>query len=1072
MSEFTRSTAQLFFQNSLAEVVRKLRSYTGKRNEEAIEQFIADTRVEVKSTVQSVKVAAVQKAVYFHMLGYDASFASFPVIEVMASTLFSNKRVGYLAACTLFSTETEIIPLMTALLKRDLGSSNQYEAGLALYCISTVCTPELAKDLVSDVVNLLSHPRTYVRKKAVLSLYKIFVQHPESLRPTYPKLKEKLEDDSERSDTDPAVRGAVVCVLCELARRNPANYLGLAIPFYSMLSTVHSNWTLIKIVKVFGYFAPSEPRLGKKLVEPLTNLIRTTGAKSVQYECISAVANGMSKVTSLTKLAVEKIQTFIENPDQNLKFLGLDAMARLVADNPKLMQGQRETVLQCLEDADCTIRCKALVILRDLATKKNVESTINHILERVERTPPDAGWCDAVVAAIVEMVQTDDYALIQDFEWYLGVLLELCVLDVPTFKHGGLIESEVVTILLRVNACRQYGVASLSRLIDDSRVLRSDCQCSTQWMILRAAAFACGEYPYWLEDPVTVCAALLSSRVAMLPADLQVCFLTAACKICAYARQPCERHIELCNGEEVLPPLPRVATFASIVECITPTAAPSLLEAFLASVYTEVQECAGLLRLLLQESRADVGPLLYADDLPPVAYGAQASVQIPEGLDLEMPFCDNIAGLMTLTDSELEADEEDVENDFDLEYRIEQQRLREMARREEVSPFYLRDEGVALLTEEGAQPLKGGISKKAEDNRRSDHCRRAAGKSHAMNRELLKPSNYLSSNMGRRRGKTPEEDEATRRLRHIDLTRALTAEEQLPKTMTYALLQANAMASRNPAAAEAATTADVPPVVLLSKKSLRVTFSFTDCKVNREGTRLRGTLEVENRSVSTGLRDVGVALEPAEPYPEEVVVMEADGAETAETPESTKGLALCTELKPSSVHRQWIVFHWRRLPTTLRAPLPMLLSFSKQKKMRSFALNLPLHYVCFSRRNPTITSDTFNEVLSTTLSGAPVVSAFIPCTRQALCAAVPLIQQCTSLTPVDVFKDAITLYGALRGRKSTLALTHVGVLLREAEESGGRCVKVCVLSRQQVFAELIIHDIAEAVEKAVSQCKK
>ncbi|EPY30790.1 delta-adaptin [Strigomonas culicis] len=371
MESVTSSASQLFFQNSLAEVIRKLRSSNGKENE-MIDQFIADTKREISSSVQSVKVTAIQKAAYFHMLGYPSAYANFNTIEVMADSYFGNKRTAYMAACTTFDENTDVIPLMTALLKRDLTSSNQYECGLALYCIASICTTDLARDLVGDVVNLLSHPRAYVRKKAVLALYKIFLQYPESLRPVYPKLKQKLEDSSEHSDGDASVRGAVVSVLCELARRNPSNFLGLAVPFYSLLSNVHSNWTLIKVVKVFGYFAPFEPRLGKKLVEPLTNLIETTGAKSVQYECLLAVANGLYKVPSLTKLVAQKLKIFIEDSDQNLKYLGLHALALMSTHSAKLIADQRESVMRCLDDADITVRCKALEILMNLVTEKNI----------------------------------------------------------------------------------------------------------------------------------------------------------------------------------------------------------------------------------------------------------------------------------------------------------------------------------------------------------------------------------------------------------------------------------------------------------------------------------------------------------------------------------------------------------------------------------------------------------------------------------------------------------------------------------------------------------------------------
>jgi hypothetical protein len=42
----------------------------------------------------------------------------------------------------------------------------------------------------------------------------------------------------------------------------------------------------------FGALTPLEPRLGKKLIEPLTNLINNTSAMSLLYECINTVIAG------------------------------------------------------------------------------------------------------------------------------------------------------------------------------------------------------------------------------------------------------------------------------------------------------------------------------------------------------------------------------------------------------------------------------------------------------------------------------------------------------------------------------------------------------------------------------------------------------------------------------------------------------------------------------------------------------------------------------------------------------------------------------------------------------------
>ena len=166
------------------------------------------------------------------MLGYDISWAAFNVIEVMSSSKFTHKRIGYLCASQCFSQETDVLMLTTNMIRKDLSSQNQYEAGVSLTGLSCFVSHDLAQDLVNDVITLvspslfshmtsffwnyrlaefiwclsvyrcnkfffsfqLSSTKPYIRKKAVLLLYKIFLNFPDALRPAFPRLKEKLED--------------------------------------------------------------------------------------------------------------------------------------------------------------------------------------------------------------------------------------------------------------------------------------------------------------------------------------------------------------------------------------------------------------------------------------------------------------------------------------------------------------------------------------------------------------------------------------------------------------------------------------------------------------------------------------------------------------------------------------------------------------------------------------------------------------------------------------------------------------------------------------------------------------
>jgi hypothetical protein len=46
------------------------------------------------------------------------------------------------------------------------------------------------------------------------------------------------------------VQSAAVSVVCELARKNPKNYLPLAPMFFKLMTTSTNNWMLIKIIKL------------------------------------------------------------------------------------------------------------------------------------------------------------------------------------------------------------------------------------------------------------------------------------------------------------------------------------------------------------------------------------------------------------------------------------------------------------------------------------------------------------------------------------------------------------------------------------------------------------------------------------------------------------------------------------------------------------------------------------------------------------------------------------------------------------------------------------------------------
>uniref|UniRef100_A0A8C1JFW4 Adaptor related protein complex 3 subunit delta 1 n=1 Tax=Cyprinus carpio TaxID=7962 RepID=A0A8C1JFW4_CYPCA len=60
------------------------------------------------------------------MLGYDVSWAAFNIVEVMSSSKFTYKRIGYLAASQCFHEGTDVIMLTTNQIRKVLFTKGKY----------------------------------------------------------------------------------------------------------------------------------------------------------------------------------------------------------------------------------------------------------------------------------------------------------------------------------------------------------------------------------------------------------------------------------------------------------------------------------------------------------------------------------------------------------------------------------------------------------------------------------------------------------------------------------------------------------------------------------------------------------------------------------------------------------------------------------------------------------------------------------------------------------------------------------------------------------------------------------
>lgn len=131
-SNFAGSIAgALTFQKNLTDLVRGIRKNLADESV-FISQCIQEIKQELKTEDKKVKMIAIQKLTYvreiilrskfyifkLQMKGYDMSWAAFSIIEVITNPKFTAKRIGYLAASQSFSEDTEVVMLITNMLRK------------------------------------------------------------------------------------------------------------------------------------------------------------------------------------------------------------------------------------------------------------------------------------------------------------------------------------------------------------------------------------------------------------------------------------------------------------------------------------------------------------------------------------------------------------------------------------------------------------------------------------------------------------------------------------------------------------------------------------------------------------------------------------------------------------------------------------------------------------------------------------------------------------------------------------------------------------------------------------------
>ncbi|KAF8140259.1 adaptin N terminal region-domain-containing protein [Boletus edulis] len=323
----------------------------------------------------------VAKIIFTYILGYKVDVGHMEAVNLISSSKYSEKQIGYLAVTLLMHENSDFLRLVVNSIRKDLDENNEVNNCLALHAIANVGSSEMAEALSEDVHRLLISPtsQTFVKKKAALTLLRLYRKHPEVI----PAAEWALRLVSIMDDPD---LGVVLCVTSLVMALAQDHLDAFAVCYtkavdrlyrlviqheYSVTYSyykVPTPWLQVKLLRLLQYYPPTEdPALRNALnevlqtimsnsAEPSRNVQHNNAQHAVLFEAIG-LAIHLDTSSPLVDTAAVLLARFISSKETNVRYLGLDTMAHLAAraDSLDSLKKHQGTIILSLRDKDISL---------------------------------------------------------------------------------------------------------------------------------------------------------------------------------------------------------------------------------------------------------------------------------------------------------------------------------------------------------------------------------------------------------------------------------------------------------------------------------------------------------------------------------------------------------------------------------------------------------------------------------------------------------------------------------------------------------------------------------------------
>mmetsp|Transcript_13629 Transcript_13629/g.22490 ORF Transcript_13629/g.22490 Transcript_13629/m.22490 type:complete len:847 (-) Transcript_13629:130-2670(-) len=380
----------------LRDLIRSVRACKTAAEERAvISKECALIRTAIKEEDDKFRNRNVAKLMYIHMLGYPTHFGQMECLKLISAQTFPEKRIGYLGLTLLLTENTEVLMLVTNSLKVDLFNSNQYIVALALITIGNLATQDMARDVASDVEKLLRANNSYLRKKAALATIRLLRKEPDLIEHMSERIVGLLKDRSHGV----LVSGVqlmieVIRIVPEHAdeyRRLVPSLVRLLRNFISMgyspehdVGGITDPFLQVALLQLLGLLGKGNDEASEHMNDVLAQVATNTetaknAGNAILYQCVMTIMEVVSD-SGLKVLAVNILGRFLLNRDNNIRYVALNTLSKVVSEDIAAVQRHRATIVDCLKDTDISIRQRALDLIFQLVNESNVETLTVELL--------------------------------------------------------------------------------------------------------------------------------------------------------------------------------------------------------------------------------------------------------------------------------------------------------------------------------------------------------------------------------------------------------------------------------------------------------------------------------------------------------------------------------------------------------------------------------------------------------------------------------------------------------------------------------------------------------------------